>query len=157
MSDFETAQQLFFEGLQLLEANNLHAAEARFARSLEIVPARLSTLNNLSAVKIKLSKFAEAEELARRAVKLESKSPEAWSNLGLALTARGRPDEALLACDRAIEGNASYPMGWLAKAVTLRELKTYDQALVACGRALKLDPNKYEILYEKSLILKELD
>ena len=90
MPDFETAKRLFFEGLHFLEANDLEAAEARFARSLEIIPERVSTLNNLSAVKIKLSKFAEAEDLARKAVALEEKSPEAWSNLGLALTATGR-------------------------------------------------------------------
>jgi tetratricopeptide (TPR) repeat protein/glutathione synthase/RimK-type ligase-like ATP-grasp enzyme len=156
MSDFETAKQFFFEGLQLLEANNLQGAEIRFARCLEIVPERVSALNNLSAVKIKLSKFAEAEELALKAVALEDKSPEAWSNLGLALTSTGRQEEALRACDRALECNASYAMGWLAKAVTLRELTRYDEALLACDRALKLDPDKYEILYQKSLILKEL-
>src|SRR5689334_22284717 len=79
MNDFETARQCFFEGLQLLEANNLQAAETQFARSLELIPERVSTLNNLSAVKIKLTKFGEAQNLARKAVELDEKSPEAWS------------------------------------------------------------------------------
>ena len=157
MPDFETAKRLFFEGLHFLEANDLDAAEARFARSLEIIPERVSTLNNLSAVKIKLSKFAEAEDLARKAVALEEKSPEAWSNFGLALTATGRQEEALRACERAVECNSSHAMAWLASAMTLRELKRFDEALRACDEALKLDPNKYEILYHKSLILKELN
>src|SRR4051794_20644904 len=115
MNEFETAKQLFFEGLQLLEANNLQAAETCFAQSLEILPERVSTLNNLSAVKLKLGKFADAEKLARKAVALEEKSPEAWANLGLALTATGRQEEALRACDRALDGNAAHAMGWLAK------------------------------------------
>ena len=74
MDDLETAKQFFFEGLQFLEANNFQAAEMQFARSLELIPDRVSTLNNLSAVKIKLNKFAEAEALARQAVGLEDES-----------------------------------------------------------------------------------
>ena len=157
MNDLESAKQLFFEGLKLLEANNLQAAEEKFTQSLKIIPERVSTLNNLSAVKLKLSKFAEAEELARKAVALEDKSPEAWSNLGLALTATGQQKEALQACDCALECDSSHAMAWLARAVTLRELTRYDEALLASDQALKLDPNKYEILYHKSLVLKELN
>ena len=157
MDDFETAKQLFFGGLQLLEANNYQAAEIQFARSLELMPDRVSTLNNLSAVKIKLKQFAEAEEFALKAIALEDKSPEAWSNLGIALTATERHEEALQACDRALNSNPSYARAWLAKAMTLLKLKRYDEALLACDQALKLDSSQYEILYTKSLILKELE
>jgi hypothetical protein len=73
------------------------------------------------------------------------------------LTATGRQEEALRACDRALNCNSSYAMAWLAKAMTLRELKRYDEALLACDQALKLDSSKYEILYNKSLTLKELN
>src|SRR6267154_2195450 len=100
MNDFETAKQFFLEGLGLLEANNLPGAEIKFARCLELIPERVSTLNNLSVIKIKLNKFGEAEELALKAIALEDKSQEAWSNLGIALAAMGRQEEALRACDR---------------------------------------------------------
>jgi len=157
MNDFETAKQFFFEGLRLLEANNLPAAEKQFARSLELIPERVSTLNNLSAIKIKLGKFVEAEQFALKAIALDDKSPEAWSNLGIALAATGRLEEALQTCDRALNCNPSYAMAWLAKAVTLRGLTRYDEALRACDQALELDSSKYEVSYNKSLILKELD
>jgi Flp pilus assembly protein TadD len=156
MSDLETAKQFFLEGLQLLEANNFQAAEIQFAQSLELIPERVSTLNNLSAVKIKMKKFGEAEAFALKAIALEDKSAEAWSNLGIALTATGRQEEALRACDRALNCNSSYALAWLGKAMTLLELTRYDEALLACDQALNLDPGKYEILYNKSLILKEL-
>jgi tetratricopeptide (TPR) repeat protein len=157
MNDFEMAKQCFFEGLQLFEANNLQAAETQFARSLHIIPDRVSTLNNLSAVKIKLSKFDEAEELARKAVALEEKSAEAWSNLATALGAAGRHEEALRASDRAIESNTAYAMGWLARAAALRELKRCDEAMEAGEQALKLEPGKYEVLYQQCLNLKGLN
>jgi Flp pilus assembly protein TadD len=157
MDDFETAREFFFEGLSLLEANAFEAAEIKFEQSLKLMPDRVSTLNNLSAIKIKLKKFAEAEECARKAIALEDKSPEAWSNLGLALSGMERHEEALQVCDEAIKKNSSYAKGWLTKAMILLELKRYDEALLACDEALKLEPHKCEILYYKSLILKELD
>ena len=156
MNDFETAKQMFVEGLRFLEANNYQAAEMQFARSLELVPDRVSTLNNLSATKMRLEKFAEAEEFARKATALEDRSPEAWSTLGSALTATKRYAEALQAYDRAINCDSSYAKAWLNKAMTLLELKIYDEALLACDRALRLNSSDYEILYAKSLILKEL-
>src|SRR2546423_14786911 len=113
MNDFETAKQFFFQGLQLLESNNLEGAETQFVRSLEIIPQRVSTLNNLSAIKIKLSKFAEAEEFALKAIALEDHSTEAWSNLAIAFSATGRHDEALGAGDRALKCSSSHAMAWL--------------------------------------------
>lgn len=76
MNNFETAKQFFIGGLELFEANNFQAAEKMFARSLEILPNRVSTLNNLSAINIRLDKFAEAEEFARKAVAMDDQSPE---------------------------------------------------------------------------------
>src|ERR1700761_2195314 len=102
MDHFESAKQFFLEGLKLLEANDLQAAETQFAKSLEIIPDRLSTLNNLAAIKIRLEKFVEAEELARRALTADEKSPEAWANLGIALTGLSRHEEALQAYERAL-------------------------------------------------------
>lgn len=157
MNDFETARRLFVEGLQSLAANDLVAAEMRFAGSLELLPDRLSTLNNLSAIKLKLGKFPDAEDLARKAAALESNSPQAWSNLALALAAMGRHEEALLACKRAVSCDSSHAMSRVAEAMILRELKRLDEALLACEAALLIDPAKYESLYHKSLVLKELN
>jgi len=156
MDNFETAKQLFLDGLRLLEAKDFQAAETQFAKSLELLPDRVSTLNNLSAVKLKLNQFAEAEAFARKAVALDGQSPEAWSNLGLALAATARPEEALRAYDRALQYQLADARAWLGKAMTLLELKRGDEALPACEQALKLDPGKPETLYTKSLILKEL-
>src|ERR1051325_3114512 len=113
MNDFETAKQFFMEGLQFLQANNLEGAETRFARSLEILPERVSTLNNLSAIKLKRRQFAEREQFARNAIAFENQSAEAWSNLGIALLAREQFEEALKACASALETNRSHARLWL--------------------------------------------
>lgn len=156
MDKFETAKQFFFEGLRLLEVNNYQGAERQFSRSLDLVPDRVSTLNNLSTVKLRLNKFTEAEELALKAAGLAETSPEAWSSLGIALAAMGRPEESLQACDRALQCNRAHSLAWLTKSTTLLDLRRFDEALAACEQALKLEPDKYEFLHAKSLILKEL-
>ncbi len=156
MNDFNTARQRFIEGLQLLEANNFQGAELKLAQSLQVIPDRVSTLNNLSVVKMKLEKFAEAEELARKAIAVDEKSPEAWSNLGIVLKATNRQEEALQAYERALQCNPSYAGAWLNKAITLLDLKRFGEALAACEQAEKFSYNQYEVLYAKSRILKEL-
>jgi glutathione synthase/RimK-type ligase-like ATP-grasp enzyme/predicted negative regulator of RcsB-dependent stress response len=156
MNDFETARQQFVEGLKLLEANNVEGAELKLGQSLEALPDRVSTLNNLSVVKMRLDKFAEAEELAKKAIAVDEKSPEAWSNRGIALMAMKRQEEALQAYERALQCNPSFAGAWLNKAMALFELKKFDQALAACDMAQKFSYNQYEVLFTKSRILKEL-
>ena len=142
--------------MRLLQANNLEGAEMQLSRSLEIIPGRASTLNNLSAVKIRRQKFAEAENLAQKAIAAEEHSPEAWCNLGIACAGANRHEEAVQAFDRALYYDAAYTMGWFNKAASLYRLKKYDEALLACDEALKLDSGQYLIYFTKSLILKEL-
>ena len=148
-NNLEAARQFFFEGLNSLHANDLQAAETQFARSLEFIPERVSTLNNLSTVKIRLSKFGEAEQLARRAVALEEKSAEGWSNLATALTASKRHEEALAVCERALDCNPAYAMAWLAKSIVLRQLERYDEALAACEEALSMGARKIRVFISK--------
>ena len=156
MNDLERARKLFNEGLQLLEEGNFEAAETKLAQSLEIIPDAVSVLNNLSAVKILLNKFAEAEAFTLKAVGLDAKSPGAWFNLGIARAATNRPEEALQAYDQALNSQAAYPAAWLNKAMTLHGLKRPDEALMACDQGLKGNPGDHKILYAKSLILKDL-
>jgi tetratricopeptide (TPR) repeat protein len=156
MNAFEMAKQCFVAGLQLLEAKDLEGAEAQFTRSLELLPARVSTLNNLAAIKNSLNKFAEAEAFARQVLAIEGKSPEAWTNLGIALGKTGRHEEALAAYAQALDCDPAYGKARVNQAVTLLELKRHEEALLACDDALKLDPQQHELVHNKSLALKEL-
>lgn len=129
MNDFEKAKQFFIEGLKAVEKKDFSSAENQFASSLAILPDRVSTLNNLSAIKIQLKKYAEAEKLARKAISLENTSREAWLNFANALSNLER-----------LEG-----------------LEKLEEALQLCEQALKLGSTQYEVLYANSLILKGLN
>ena len=138
MNEFERAKEFFIEGLKSLEANNCQAAENQFVQSLALVPDRVSTLNNLAAVKIRLEKFAEAEALARRAAVLEENSQEAWTSLGFALTQLARHAEALAACDLALKLNPRRPEALYAKSLALKELNRPEEAKTSYLQSLEM-------------------
>ena len=156
MNQFDEAKRLFIEGLNHLGANDLRAAEMNFAQSLELVPDRVSTLNNLSAIKNRLGEFDQGEKFARLAIALEDNSREAWTNLGFALAGQMRHEEALQGFDRALICDPNHPTAWVSKAMTLLELKRFDEALLHCDLAPAPISSQYELLYAKSQILKEL-
>jgi Flp pilus assembly protein TadD len=156
MDTLETAKALFFEGLRFLEAEDFASAAERFTQALKLVPGRTSILNNLSAVKLQLGKFTEAEEFARQVVAVDARSPDGWTNLGNALNATHRHDEAVLAFDRALQSDPNAVVAWLNKAVSLLALKNLDDALLACNQALKLNPHHAQAVLTQSQILKEL-
>ena len=128
---------------------SLHAPWSSFLTeyrlSITCRPLRLSEVNSL-----------KPRQFALKAIALDDKSPEAWSNLASALAGMERQEEALQACDRTLDINPSYARVWPTKAMTLLKLKRYDEALLACDQALILDSSQDGVLYAKSLILKEL-
>ena len=156
MNQFEEAKRLFIEGLNHLGANNLRSAETHFSQSLELVPDRVSTLNNLSAINNRLGEFDQGEKFARTAIALETNSREAWTNLGFALTGRTRHEEALQAFERALICDPNHLTAWISKATTLLELKRFEEALLHYDQAPAPISSQYEFLYAKSQILKEL-
>jgi tetratricopeptide (TPR) repeat protein len=57
---FEQAKHLFLQGVRDFEAGRLQEAERIFEASLKLLPGRVSTLVNLGATKLRLSKPLEA-------------------------------------------------------------------------------------------------
>lgn len=157
MSDFDSARRFFLEGVRLLVANELSAAEAHFLASLKIIPDRASTLNNLATIKLKQNQFAEAEAFARRATLADEKSPEAWANLGMALVGLERWEEALPACERAFASAPPTSQIWQTKATVLVHLRRFTEAMTACQAAFELEPNRPELLHLQSVILQGLE
>ncbi|MEY4386095.1 MAG: hypothetical protein RLY20_1378 [Verrucomicrobiota bacterium] len=156
MEAFERAKRFFIAGLQCLERNNLLGAESAFSSSLELLPDRVSTLNNLAAVKIRLNKLDEAETYARRVVGLEENSVEAWSNLGIIHFNQGQFAVALQAYEKALEANFMFARAWAGKAEALLALQRNEEALDACEQAVRLEPGADDMLHTQSLILKAL-
>jgi predicted O-linked N-acetylglucosamine transferase (SPINDLY family) len=154
--DFEAARQYFLEGLDALNRGDFAAAADRFARSLEIIPDRVSTLTNLSAAQIKQGKFAEARTNAARAVELDPENAQGWLNVGLADHHGGDYGGAVEAYDRAIALRPDYAEAWSNKGVSLNQLNRYDEALEHYDRALELQPDHAEAWCNKGVTLNRL-
>src|SRR5215813_2404371 len=105
---FEQAKLLFLQGLRDFEAGRLQEAERAFESSLELLPGRASTLINLGATKLRLSKPLEALGALDQAVVREPRDCDAWCHRGEALAQVGRYEEALASCDKAIGIDASF-------------------------------------------------
>jgi tetratricopeptide (TPR) repeat protein len=86
------------------------AAEAKtWCRQALMGQPTVEVCVNLAHILLQRFEFTEAEQLARRALKLQPDDSRAFNNLGNALVATGRAEEAVLAYDQAIRLGADDP------------------------------------------------
>ena len=100
-------------------------------------PPALSLLGIIAA---QTNRAAAAAEWFARAVAADPGDAAAHSNLGNALQALGRFDEALASYDRAIALKPDAVAVYLNHGATLHELNRFAEALTSYERALVIDP-----------------
>jgi predicted TPR repeat methyltransferase len=98
---FESARQLFFEGMAALKAGRLEEAERAFVASLEAVPGRVSTLLNLGSTRLRMHRPVEAIAAADAVLAAEPGDVDALGIRAIALArmgleARARGDDSAL-------------------------------------------------------------
>src|SRR5205814_1637052 len=93
-------------GAMLIEKNDLAGAEVELRKAAKLNPADANALTNLSYVVGHLSDYAEAEQLARQALALETSNGQhapvhrataaaAYQNMGFALLKQNRVSDAI--------------------------------------------------------------
>lgn len=153
---FEQARQLFLAGVQDFEAGRLQEAERAFEASLELLPGRASTLVNLGATKLALSKPLEALSALDRALAAAPGDLDAWCHRIESLARLGRYEEAVASCDKAIAIDAGCHPAWQARARLLTQLRRYDAALEALDRAAALQPAHADTWLHRGQMLQKL-
>ncbi len=93
---------LMLRGYVAGELLDFEAAEADFARALQLAPDDYGILVNRGAMRIRGGRLAEAAEDLRRAIAREPGQHQAYANLAQILAAQGRPAEAIAQVDQAI-------------------------------------------------------
>jgi Flp pilus assembly protein TadD len=68
----------------------------------------------------------------------------------------GKPEEALIDCDRALALNQNYSDAWSKKALALFNLERFEDAVLAATRASTLNGNDAMAWYIKGVCLDEL-
>ncbi len=156
MNNFELAKAYFLEGCAFLEVEDFFQAEGKFSQSLELIPDRVSTLTNLSAVQIKLKKYSIAKTTSEKAILFDSNNSEAYLNLGLIEKELKSFESALQFIDKSISLKPDYAQAWSNKGNVLKELKRYEEAIAHFDKALSLKPDYAQAWSNKGNVLKEL-
>lgn len=153
---FEQAKQLFLQGVQDFGAGRMQEAERAFEASLALLPGRASTLVNLGATKLRLSKPTEALAALDQALAGAAGDADAWCHRCEALARLTRYDEALASCDQAIAIDAVSQPAWQARARLLTQLRRYDEAVVALDRLTALVPAHGDTWLQRGQMLQKL-
>ncbi len=135
-SNMAQARDFFMAGVGHYEAGRLQEAERQFAASLALLPGRVSTLLNLGATRLKLGKFAEAQELLFEVLEQEPDNVEALGHRATALAELGQAREALADVDRLLAIDSTRGSAWSLKGTLLREQGRGDEAAVAYRQAI---------------------
>ena len=138
-ADFERARQLFVDGLADLLAGRLEEAERRFSASLALLPDRVSTLVNLAAARLGLSRADAALEAIDRVLAIEPDNVEGWFHRGGAMTQLKRWDEALRSFERAGTLSPTFAEPWFRHGQVLQRLDRDAEAMRSYERAVAAD------------------
>jgi tetratricopeptide (TPR) repeat protein len=157
MDDFELAKQYFIDGLRLTSNEEYLNAESKFMLSLEVLPDRVSTLTNLAATQIKLKKYFDAMENAKKALYFDPVNVEANLNLGIIECELKNFSKAIDFFNRTLDLMPASYESWLNKGNALQNLNQHHEALVCFSKAIEIKPNLAEAWVSKGLTFLELN
>jgi len=157
MENFERAKALFYDGLALLEREEYAPAANILQEALQLVPDRLSTINNLTLALIKLGRLAEAEELGVKACALDERSPETWLNLGLIRLKQADNNAAIDYFERATAIDPEFAEAWLNKGIACHQINRHVDALESFEEAIRFKPGDADIHYNRGLAMQALE
>jgi len=155
---FDAAKSLFLESLKHIQDKEYEHAERKLRSALELVPHRISTLTNLSAVLIKLRKYAEAEKILEDILAIDKAVAQAWLNHGLIEKEKNSNyPKALEFFDKALGIDPRYPEAWLNRGAALFELGRHQDAIDSYHKAIAVKPGYADAYCNLGSALQRLD
>ena len=150
MIQFELAEKLFFEGLDLLDREDYTNAEKLFRKAYEIVPERVSVINNLAGALVKLNRIDEAKQLTEISLEIDDTNALTWLNLGVCLQEDREQERAANAFRRALALDETLHEAWMGLGSASAELGETADAANAWLALLKQFPRSANLLYSLS-------
>jgi predicted TPR repeat methyltransferase len=141
MSDVEQARTLFFEALDLLDASDFPAAEAKLRQALRLSSDNPAILTNLSVALLQQGRRNDAQEFAARAVAADARNVEALLVLADCQAQAGDLSDALDDYDRIIALEPRIAGVHNNRGLLLHRLARPAEALASCDRAIALAPS----------------
>ena len=131
-------------------------SKAFFERALRDDASSAEALYGLGSVCLKQSRPTEARDFFERAVKAQAGFPEtlpnAWNNLGLLETQRGRTEEAIPLFQQALKLSPNNLIALDNLASAYRQQKRWDEARSVLERALSVNRDDAEANYSLGMV-----
>ena len=154
---FEQAKNYFLIGLENFEKGTYLEAEKFLFLALDLLPERLSTLTNLSAVLIKLGKLEKAHEILSKGINLYPTNETLYLNFGN-LHGENKNWQMSLDCyDKAIEFSPDFSEAIYSRGIALVQLNQLEEALVSYERAIKIKPDFADAYLNRGNALQDLN
>src|SRR5277367_3018269 len=90
-----SAEKIFQDAFGAFNLQKYEDADRLFRKFLKSHPSHVGALNLLTIVLIRMKRFAEAEPLIARAVKLDQSSDVAFYNYGIILKTLNKPQQSV--------------------------------------------------------------
>lgn len=153
-TEFEKAKTLFLEGIRNLEGGNLDLAEEAFLGSLELLPDRPSTLQNLSVVYHRKGDTLKAAQTLLKVLELEPANAEVRVQHAILVRQTGNVRQALESLDKAIEIAPSSAI-YVLKGNLLADMGMYEASISSYDAAIERDPSNAVAWCNKGTVLND--
>jgi len=149
-------EKTYQDAFMALNNGRLPDAERLFTKFLRKQPSHIGALNLLTVTLMSMERFAEAEPLIARAVKLNRSSDVSFYNYGLILKRLGKLEQALEQFNSALRLNGTVFETWNNRGTVFNEMQQYERALADFEKAISLNPRYAEAHCNKGRALSRL-
>ncbi|MCP1913437.1 MULTISPECIES: tetratricopeptide repeat protein [Bradyrhizobium] len=149
-------QRAFAQAVALHQRGQLAAAEKIYEDMLRQQPDNFDALHLLGLISAQTGRSERGVDLIRRAIRLNGNVADAHSNLGNALRALRRFDEALASFDVAVALRQNLAPALYNRGITLADLGRHEEALASYDRVLALVPDHADAHRNRGAALRKL-
>jgi tetratricopeptide (TPR) repeat protein len=150
-----TEPQLFQSAIRHNQAGQLADAERIYRQILAKYPRHFDSLHLLGILAHQVRQHDAAIDLIGRAIACNDRVPECHYNMGLALAAAGRMQDAARSFGHAIALKGDYAEAHMNLGNAQMNLGHVDEAIASLERALALKPDVAELHYNIANVLAE--
>ncbi len=156
----QDARVYLLAGMNWVILERLDLARPFFEEAARLAPADGTMQYHLGRYYYSAQRFAQAEQAFRAALKLDPESVRGYDNLGLALEAQRKTEEAEASYRKAIEladvQKLETEWPWLNLAKLLIEKGRHEESLALLDPAQRMNPRSAEIFYVRGKVLQKL-
>jgi len=153
---FAQARDFFILGLENYHNGLFEESEKYFYLSLNILPGRLSTLTNLSAVLIQLDKLEKARDILNNAISLFPNDPSLYLMQGQLFEKNKGFQNAITNYKHAVTINVNYTEAYFCLANALAQINYLEDSLTNYDIVIKLNPNFLDAHKNREKIFQDL-